>query len=55
MKLLVVEDDALLRHHLHTRLTESGYLVEAVSNAEEALYRAEQFNHDLALIDLREG
>ncbi|CAI8813768.1 response regulator [Pseudomonas zeae] len=52
MKLLVVEDDALLRHHLHTRLTESGHLVEAVSNAEEALDLAEHFNHDLALIDL---
>ena len=37
MKLLVVEDEALLRHHLQTRLTESGHVVEAVANAEEAL------------------
>ena len=52
MKLLVVEDEALLRHHLHTRLTENGHVVEAVANAEEALYQSEQYNHDLAVIDL---
>ena len=52
MKLLVVEDEALLRHHLQTRLTESGHVVEAVANADEALYQTEQFNHDLAMIDL---
>ena len=39
MKLLVVEDEALLRHHLFTRLTDSGHVVEAVANAEEALYQ----------------
>lgn len=52
MKILVVEDEALLRHHLRTRLAESGHVVEAVANAEEALYQAAQFNHDLAVIDL---
>jgi two-component system response regulator PhoP len=44
MKLLVVEDEALLRHHLQTRLTESGHVVESVANAEEALYQTGQFN-----------
>ncbi|MFZ5933254.1 MULTISPECIES: response regulator [Pseudomonas] len=52
MKLLVVEDEALLRHHLHTRLGESGHVVEAVANAEEALYQAEHFHFDLAIVDL---
>ena len=52
MKLLVVEDEALLRHHLFTRLSENGHVVDAVRTAEEALYRAESFNHDLALVDL---
>jgi CheY-like chemotaxis protein len=52
MKLLVVEDEALLRHHLRTRLTEAGHVVESVANAEEALYQVGQFNHDLAVIDL---
>jgi len=52
MKLLVVEDEALLRHHLFTRLSENGHVVHAVANAEEALYQLSQFNHDLAIIDL---
>lgn len=52
MKLLVVEDEALLRHHLYTRLTEAGHIVDAVANAEEALFRSEEFHHDLAMIDL---
>ena len=52
MKVLVVEDEALLRHHLLTRLGESGHIVDAVPNAEEALFQTQEFNHDLAVIDL---
>ncbi|MEE9103773.1 response regulator [Pseudomonas sp. QE6] len=52
MKLLVVEDEALLRHHLYTRLGEQGHVVDAVADAEEALYRANEYHHDLAMIDL---
>lgn len=52
MKLLVVEDEALLRHHLYTRLGESGHVVEAVADAEEALYQAGQYHFDLAIVDL---
>ncbi|TRX76001.1 response regulator [Pseudomonas mangiferae] len=52
MKLLVVEDEALLRHHLSTRLGEQGHVVDAVPNAEEALYRAREYHHDLAVVDL---
>ncbi|VVO14255.1 response regulator [Pseudomonas fluorescens] len=52
MKLLVVEDEALLRHHLQTRLRASGHVVDSVANATEALYQTEQFNHDLAVVDL---
>src|SRR3546814_11879175 len=52
MKLFVFEDEAFLRHHLPTRLTDSGHVVQAVANAEEALYQIGQFNHDLAVIDL---
>lgn len=52
MKLLVVEDEALLRHHLYSRLGEQGHVVDAVANAEEALYRVSEYNHDLAVIDL---
>ena len=51
MKLLVVEDEALLRHHLFTRLGEHGHVVDAVADAEEALYRVSEYNHDLAIVD----
>lgn len=52
MKLLLVEDEALLRHHLSTRFSEAGHIVDAVENAEEGLFQAQQFNHDIAIIDL---
>lgn len=52
MKLLVVEDEMLLRHHLQSRLAEAGHVVDAVANAEEALYRTTEYHHDLAVIDL---
>ncbi|MCQ4257197.1 response regulator [Stutzerimonas stutzeri] len=52
MKVLVVEDEALLRHHLLTRLSESGHVVDAVANAEDALYQTREFHHDLAVVDL---
>ncbi|KSW22846.1 transcriptional regulator, partial [Pseudomonas sp. ADP] len=37
---------------LYTRLGEQGHVVDAVGNAEEALYRAHEYHHDLAIIDL---
>jgi two-component system response regulator PhoP len=52
MKVLVVEDEALLRHHLQARLSERGHVVDAVPDAEQALHQASEFNHDLAVIDL---
>ena len=52
MKILVVEDEALLRHHLYTRLGEQGHVVSAVANAEDALFHAAEYNYDLAIIDL---
>lgn len=52
MKILLVEDEQLLRHHLCVRLAESGYIVDAVANAEEAQYQAAEFHYELAIIDL---
>lgn len=52
MKILVVEDEALLRHHLYTRLGEQGHVVSAVANAEDALFHTAEYNYDLAIIDL---
>ena len=52
MKVLVVEDESLLRHHLRVRLSESGHVVDAVPDAEQALFQAAEFNHDVAILDL---
>lgn len=52
MKLLLVEDEALLRHHLATRFGEVGHIVDAVDSAEEGLFKAQQYNHDIAIVDL---
>ncbi|MHC8346610.1 response regulator transcription factor [Pseudomonas sp. RT6P73] len=52
MKLLVVEDETLVRRQLHSFLSKSGHAVDAVANAEEALALTVQSHHDLALIDL---
>lgn len=52
MKLLLVEDDALLRHHLSTRLGDSGHIVDAVENSENALFQSTEYHHDLAIVDL---
>ncbi len=52
MKLIVVEDEALLRHHLLTRLGEEGHVVEAVADGESALRKVKDLKYDLAVIDL---
>ena len=52
MKLLLVEDEALLRHHLSTRFSDAGHIVDAVDSAEDGVFQAQQFNHDIAIIDL---
>lgn len=52
MKLLLVEDDPLLRRQIEIGLSSGGHAVEAVANTEDALIQLAQFHHDLALIDL---
>ncbi len=52
MKLIVVEDEALLRHHLLMRLGEEGHVVEAVADGESALRKVKDLKYDLAVIDL---
>lgn len=52
MRVLVVEDEALLRHHLQTRLCEFGHVADAAASGEEALRCVEAFRHDVAVVDL---
>lgn len=52
MKLLLVEDDDLLRRQLKMGLSRSGHAVEAMAHAEDALIKLAHDHFDLALIDL---
>jgi two-component system response regulator PhoP len=52
MKLLVVEDEDLLRQQLVQSLTDNGYVVDGAEDGRAGLYHAEEFEYDAAIIDL---
>ncbi|EGY29058.1 PhoP [Candidatus Regiella insecticola 5.15] len=52
MRVLVVEDNALLRHHLAVQLREMGYQVDAAKDSKEADYFREEHVPDMAIVDL---
>lgn len=52
MKLLVVEDENLLRQQLVQSLSQNGYVVDAAGDGRTGLYHAEEYDYDAAIIDL---
>ncbi|BDH46246.1 two-component system response regulator PhoP [Salmonella enterica subsp. enterica serovar Choleraesuis] len=52
MRVLVVEDNALLRHHLKVQLRELGHQVDAAEDAKEADYFLNEHLPDIAIVDL---
>jgi two-component system response regulator PhoP len=52
MRLLVIEDDAILRESLAEKLTEGGFAVEQAADGKEGLYFALEYPIDLAIVDL---
>lgn len=52
MRILIVEDNALLRHHLTVQLKETGHQVDAAADAKEADYFLQEGNPDIAIVDL---
>ncbi|MBP0047182.1 response regulator transcription factor [Marinobacterium sp. AK62] len=52
MKALIVEDDADLRRQLTQMLTQKGYTVEETDNGREASYLGEEYEYDIALVDI---
>lgn len=52
MRVLVVEDNALLRHHLQVQLRELGNQVDAAEDAKEADYFLSEHMPDIAIVDL---
>jgi len=52
MRILVVEDESILRSQLHDQLEAKGYSVDAAPDGEEGLYLGREYPMDLAIIDL---
>jgi len=52
MRLLVVEDQSLLRQQLAQGLTRHGYVVDDAADGKAGLYFASEFAYDAAIIDL---
>jgi two-component system response regulator PhoP len=52
MKLLVVEDESLLREQLVQALTGEGYVVDGAEDGRSGLYYATEYEYDAAIIDL---
>ncbi|WP_315707470.1 two-component system response regulator PhoP [Brenneria uluponensis] len=52
MRILIVEDNVLLRHHLSVQMNEMGHQVDAASDAKEADYFLHEHAPDIAVIDL---
>lgn len=52
MRLLVIEDDAILRESLAAKLVDAGFAVEQAADGKEGLYCAQEYPIDLAIIDL---
>ena len=52
MRVLVIEDEELLRERLRLRLVEAGYSVDSAADGEEGLYFGREYPFDVAVIDL---
>ena len=52
MRLLVVEDESLLRQQIEQCLSKEGYLVNAAEDGKSGLYYATEYSYDAAIIDL---
>lgn len=52
VRILVVEDDQMLREAVVTVLKEGEYLIEEAGTGDEGLYLAQQGTHDLLILDI---
>lgn len=52
MRLLIVEDEEILRIELVSRLRKEGYAVDSASDGNEGLYLGREYDYDAAIIDL---
>jgi len=52
MRILIIEDEETLREQLGSRLHDEGYVVDLAANGKEGLFFGQEYEIDLAIIDL---
>lgn len=52
MKLLIVEDEEIIRNNLVSSFKERGFAIESAANGEDGLFLAEEYPIDLAIVDI---
>lgn len=52
MRLLLVEDDLALQANIKQHLIEAQYTVDVASDGEEGLFQAQEYQYDVAIIDV---
>ena len=52
MRLLLIEDDAVLRLTVKRQLEADGYRVDTATDGEDGLFQAREYPVDLAIVDL---
>jgi two-component system response regulator PhoP len=52
MRLLLVEDDVALQNNIKQHLIEAQYTVDVASDGEEGLFQAQEYQYDVAIIDV---
>ena len=52
MRILLIEDEQLIREQLHERHTQHGYVVDSAADGEEGLFLGQEYPYDAAVIDL---
>ncbi len=52
MKILIVEDEEIIRNNLVSSFKGSGFAIESAANGEDGLFLAEEYPIDLAVVDI---
>ena len=52
MRVLVIEDERILREQLGASLADAGYVINSAADGEEGFYQGKEYPQDLAVVDL---
>ena len=52
MKLLLIEDDAVIVNQLNLELEKAGFSLDICMDGQDGLYRAREYNYDLLIVDI---